>query len=519
MMTSPKGRLKIRLLTPPMDVAWGQKSIAVALGMKGFYLINPYDGKIIKEVEDKPAYVLSWSGKGKLAVGSEEEVLVYNENGELEKSFDVPGEVNDVIWVGNTIVAGGNGWVAYLEDGSKEVVNIGLNVSKLGWKRGFLAVGTIEGRLLIMENDKIIWSVELGPSILGLSWGPYLIVSTSNGKIFKISDYEEFKPKELVVVKGVSDLTWNPKGDEFVVAENTKRALFFYSLDGAKIGEEKLDSIPLAVDYSPTAVEVAVVLENGELYTVGTPKVSIVLDEILKASKCAQKGKILCQAIEKAFWKLIGELGQDVPLDEFLALKNLGEDIPQALSCLLRFSKEVRDAIRDIMSMEDVVDALKEGCDNFKKWIEVVTKNRLCVKRVSELLDDLLDLAPGELLPAQIPTSVTLVERFGCDGALKIMECAFALALLLKDLKEHEDELGIKLPTLTEVILYALMKNGCNDIITKLQTMNKLRKEALKYAEEGDLDKLMRTLQTIRSLADELREDILNSLPEGFVGV
>ena len=520
-MTSPKGRLRIRLLTPPMDVSWGRNYIAVAIGMKGFYLIEPYEGKIVKEITDKPAYCLKWSPKGKekLVVGSENEVLVYNSKGELEKNYEVPGEVNDVIWVGNDIVAGGNGWIAYLNTDKSEVINIGLNVSRLAWKRGLLAVGTVEGRLLIMEEDKIIWSIELGPSVLSMSWGPYLIVASSNGKVYKISDYENFKPKEMIVVKGVSDMTWNPKGDEFVLAENTKKALFFYSLDGVKIGEERLESVPLAVDYSPTSVEVAVVLESGELYTVGTPKVSIILDEIMKASKCQTKGKILCQAIEKAFWKLISELGQDVSLDEFLALKNLGENIPQALSCLLRYTKEVREAIRDIMGMEDVVDVLKEGCDNFKKWIEVVTRNRLCVKRVSELLDDLLDLAPGELLPAQIPTSVTLVERYGCDGALKVMECAFALALLLKDLKDHEEELGIRLPTLTEMILYSLMKNACPDLITRLKSLDKLRKEASKYAEEGDLDKLMSALEKIRNLAEELRDEVINSLPEGFVGV
>ncbi|UXD22683.1 hypothetical protein IPA_07330 [Ignicoccus pacificus DSM 13166] len=501
-----------------MDVSWGSKYIAVALGMRGFTLIDPYTGEVRKEITDNPAYAIAWSGRGKLAVGSDGYVLIYDEEGRNEKKISVPGEVSDLVWIGGGLIAGGNGWIAYLED-KKEVVNIGLNVTRLAWKRGLLAVGTAEGRLLIMEEDKIIWSVELGPSVLGLSWGPFLLAATSNGKIFKISDYEEFKPKEFIAVKGVSDLTWNPKGDEFALAENYKKAILFYSSDGAKIGEERLDSIPLAIDYSPTAVEVAVVLESGELYTLGTPKVAIVLEELIKASKCNQKGRILCQALEKAFWKLVGELGQDIPLDEFLALKNLEENIPQAVSCLLKYAKEVREAVRDILSMEDVVDALKEGCENFKKWIGVVTKNRLCVKRVSELLDDLLDLAPGELLPAQIPTSVTLVERFGCEGALKVMECAFALALILKDLKEHEDELGVKLPTLTEVILYALMKNGCDDLIAKLKQMEKLKKEAAKYAEEGELDKLMRVLDEVRNIAEELREELLSTLPEGYVGV
>lgn len=67
-MEVPRTRLQVRLLTPPTDIAWGNTYIAVALGVKGFYLVEPKKGKVEKTV-DVPAYNLLWINDD-LVVGS-----------------------------------------------------------------------------------------------------------------------------------------------------------------------------------------------------------------------------------------------------------------------------------------------------------------------------------------------------------------------------------------------------------------------------------------------------------------
>lgn len=420
------------------------------------------------------------------------------------------------------VIAAGNGWVSILplnRSIEMETIQVGLNVTAVAAKKGIIVAGTMEGRLLVIDEGRITWSTELGSPIFGLSWGPYLVVGTNNGKVFKVVNYERLNLEEIATLGGVNDLKWSPKGDEFAVADNVDKSLTFFSVDGKIVAREYFKSIPIKLDYSPTVTEVAVILESGELVTIGTPKVINILKSIVEESKCEERAKILCKALEKALWEIITELGNDVPIDDFLTLRNLGPKLLYALPCLLKHLDVVKKILKDLMSMEDIVEALKDGCDNFEKWLDSVSKNSLCIKKVSNLLIDLMELSPSDLLPAQIPTSVALVEKFGCEKALEIMECVFALALLLKDLKKYEDDLGIKLPNLTEMVLYVLLKDNCEELLSRLKEIAEIKEKVESLINEGRIVEVFDMLEEAKRISEDLKNVITTELPDGFVGI
>ena len=68
-------RLRVRLLSPPEDVSWGIKYIATALGKKGYQIVEPHTGEIVKDVGDFPVHSVAWSEKY-LAVGSDNSIVL-----------------------------------------------------------------------------------------------------------------------------------------------------------------------------------------------------------------------------------------------------------------------------------------------------------------------------------------------------------------------------------------------------------------------------------------------------------
>ncbi len=515
-------RLKIRLLTPPEDVSWGPRYIATALGHKGYQVIEPHEGKIIRDSAELPVYSVLWTKGGNLYLGSDNKVLVLDRNLNKKAEFDVPAPVECIYETRDrTVLVAGEGWIAKILNGkSIEIHDLGYTAWKVTSKGNLVAVGTKEGRVIILTLDsfKTVWSFDLQSPVTGLAWGPTLVAANANGNLFTIVRKDDaFELNFVTSFKGIADLLWNPKGDELLIALNMEKKLLFLNQSLTEVGSVSLESVPIAIDYSPTSIEAVVIMENGELETVATPKVSKLVEELIKSSDCYREGKVVCEALERALWKLVGHLAPDVNIDEFYALKHLGEKMVDALACLNKHINEVRKILKNVVTLEDVVEVLKDGCKRFEKWLDTVVKNADCIVKLSDALEHLFDIASTDLLAAQVPTSVYLAETMGCENALELVKCAIEVYRNLKKLQGIEEEMGITLPVPGEVILYLFIKDDCKNILNMIKRLHELRIKALLGAKEGKVEEVLEIVREAESIANELKQRIESALPEGYV--
>ncbi|HIH90202.1 TPA: WD40 repeat domain-containing protein [Desulfurococcaceae archaeon] len=514
-------RLKVRLLTPPEDVSWGPKYIATALGSKGFQIVEPHEGKIVLDKPEPPVHSVLWSSQGTLYLGTEDKIIVLDRNLEKKYSFEVPSQVEHMVETKDKkVLAVGEGWLAKIEGKGIEIFNVGYSVWRVAGKGEFVALGSKDGRLLIFDlnKGKVIWSADFQSIITGLSWGPFLLASDASGHIYSINTKDEtFEFKVLAKYKNVSDLMWNPKGDEIVVSISSEKRLAFLNQLGSEVSSVDLEGTPTSLDYSPTSIEVVVVLENGELETVATPKAGKVVEELVKASKCIKEGKVVCEALEKALWRTIGMLAPDVNVDEFYALKQLGEKMPELLVCLQKRITDLRKVIRNIITLEDVVEVLKGGCERFERWLDTIVNNATCIVKLSEELEKLFDIASADLLAAQVPTSVHLAEQMGCERALELVKCAIKTYKKMKDVWDAEEELGISLPPPGEVVVYLFLVGDCEEVYQKVSRLSELKELARQKAAEGDVESVIKIVREANAIAEELREKVETALPEGIL--
>ena len=515
-------RLKVRLLTPPEDVSWGPKYIAAALGHKGFQVIEPHEGTIILDESEPPVHSVLWNSQGHLYLGSDDKIIVLDKNFKKKTEFKVPTQVETLYEIKDKgVLAAGEGWIARLVNGKGfEVRDIGYTAWKIAGKGNLVAIGTKEGKLMILslETMKVVWSIDLQAPVTGLDWGPTLVAANANGNLYVINKKDEgFEPTHVASFRGISDLAWNPKGDELVLAINVEKKLVFLNQTMNEIGSVSLESIPIAVDYSPTSIEAVTILENGDLETVATPKVAKLVDDLIRASNCEKEGKLLCEALKKALWKLIGSLAPDVNVDEFYALKYLREKMIDSLACLNKHVSDIRKILKNVVTLEDVVEVLKDGCERFERWLQTIVKNADCIVRLSELLDYFFDVASTDILAAQLPTSVQLVETVGCENAVELVKCSIEVYRNLKKLYGIEEELAISLPVPGEVVLYIFLTGKCKEVLEEIKRLHELRYRAVLEAKEGNVDKVMKLVKEAGSIANKLKDDVEKTLPEGIL--
>jgi len=514
-------RLKIRLLTPPEDVSWGRRYIATALGHRGFQIIEPHEGSIAVEESGLPVHSVLWSSWDHLYLGSDGKVVVLDESLKKKTEFSVPTQVESLYETKDKkILAAGDGWIATVSEKGLEIGDIGYTAWKIAGKGNLAAVGTKEGRLLIVALDSmnVLWSADLQAPVTGLDWGPALVAGNASGDLYVVVRKEDaFELRLVEKYKGISDLSWNPKGDELAALLSMEREIKFLTQTFADIESIRLESVPIALDYSPTSIEVAVALENGELVSVATPKVAKLVSDLLVSSGCEKEGKVVCKALERALWKIIGELAPDVNVDEFYALKQLGENMIDSLACLNEHLESIRKVLKSVASLEDVVEALKGGCSRLERWLEMVVKNADCIVELSERLDQLFELASADLLAAQAPTSVHLAETLGCDKALELVECATEVYRGLKKLQEAEEELGISLPVPGETILYLFINDECEEIREGVRKLMELYSRALAEAKEGNVGEVLKIVREAEKVARALKDKVEEALPEGIV--
>ncbi len=514
-------RLRVRLLSPPKDVSWGMKYIATALGRKGYQIVEPHTGEIIKDVGDLPAHSVSWSEKY-LAVGSEGTTVFIDKHLKERKRVEVPGLVSTLVWDKDEILyAGGNGWIARIEENNVQVEDkISLDVTSLFIRGPRIYVGTKEGLLLVLSKDNLkkINVVDLGSPIVRIGWVNGLIVALSNGYLYSMNPAEITRTKVIAKFNGISAFANSPKGDEIAIAEKDTTSVIFIDQYFDMIKEIKMNYEITAMTYSKTSIEVAIVMENGELVTVATPKVDRLVEELLKASRCESSGEVVCLALEKALWKFIGSLAPDINIDEFHALKQLGPKLVDMMACLEKHIEELRRALRSVISLEDVVEVLKEGCERFEKWLDTIAKNAECIMQLSEEMEYLLDIASSDILPTQLPTSIALVEQFGCEKAKKLVECIIDTYKMLRNMSSVTEELGVLLPPPGEVILYMVIKGDCEGMKKMIERLSELRVEASAAANEGKIDEVLKLRKEAELVAEKIKNMVESALPEGYVG-
>ncbi len=514
-------RLRVRLLSPPKDVSWGIKYIATALGRKGYQIVEPHTGEIVKDVGEVPAHSVSWSEKY-LAVGSEKSIIFIDRYLKERSKVEVPSIVNTLTWEKDEILyAGGNGWIAKIDDKGITIENkIGLETTSLLVRGPRLYVGTKEGLLIIMEKDELrkINTIDLGSRIIGIGWVNGLVVALSNGYLYYINPADMTRTKVVAKFNGISAFASSPKGDEMAIAEKDSPSVTFIDQYFEVIKKIKLNHVVTAMTYSKTSIEVAIVMENGELITVATPKVDKLVEELVKESMCENAGEVVCLALERALWKFIGSLAPDINVDEFYALKQLGPKLVDMMACLEKHIDELRRALKSVVSLEDVVEVLKEGCERLEKWLDTIAKNAECIIQLSDEMEYLLDIASSEVLPTQLPTSIALVEQFGCEKAKKLVECIIETYKMLKEIGSVSEELGVLLPPPGEIILYMVLKGDCEGMKKLIKKLSELRIEAASAANEGKIDEVLRIRKEAENVAEEIKNMVESALPEGYVG-
>ena len=514
-------RLRVRLLSPPEDVSWGIKYIATALGKKGYQIVEPHTGEIVKDVGDFPAHSVAWSEKY-LAVGSDNSIVLIDKYLKERDRYEVPSATNVLIWDKDEVIyAGGDGWIVKIVQGETKFENkLGVNVTSLFVRGPRLYVGSKEGLLIVLDKDDLrrLNVVDLGSPIVGIGWLGGLVVATMSGYLYQLSSTDITKTKVIEKFNGISAFANNPKGDEIAVAERDSNSIIFIDQYLNILKRIKMGHLITAMTYSRTSIEVAVVMENGELITLATPKVDKLIEELLKESMCESAGEVICLALERALWKFIGALAPDINLDEFHALKQLGPRMVDAIACFEKHIEELRQALKSIVSLEDVVEVVKGGCERLEKWLDTIAKNAECIMQLSEEMDYLLDIASSDILPTQLPTSIALVEQFGCEKAKSLVECIIETYKMLRDMSSVTEELGIALPPPGEIILYMVIKGECEEMKGMLARLAELRTAASVAANEGKIDEVLRIKKEASELAEKIKNMVESALPEGYVG-
>ena len=492
-----------------MDIDWGERGIAVALGAKGVKILR-VEGKTIGELPG-PAFSVRWSPDGKkLAVGSEGKVIIYDaETLTVKEEHSLPGPVLALSWKKYGIAAGGDGWLAFQHNNVWKVLEVGMRVWVLDWDLDQLAVGTWDGILMIIEDGKIKVEKKLNGSISSLAWGKYLVVGTINpGAVYKVERGVEgdITLIKMVDVGGISSIAWEPSNELIAVGDQQYHYIMFLSEEGMIKYKRKITSMPLSISWSPDGTALAVLTDDGKVIYIRNPKIEEAVQVVLDAADCPRVSRLLCKALESALFKLISKLSPNVSpnviADNLIRYK---EKVFHITNCLLK-NIDILKEVLDNYNFHKAVSVAAQDCSKLSEWVKEEKEIAKCVTELKPLIEKSETLLSSQLVPFKLPPPEELVRNLGCEEARKLVNCMIDVLATYPEVVDKIDDMNLTMPPLYEIVNLLTDLKSCERIREILFSIEDKVYEAEDAAEQGDIEKVMEISEEVKALLQQLQK-------------
>ncbi len=491
-----------------MDIDWGERGIAVALGAKGVKILTN-EGRTIGELPG-PAFSVRWSPDSRrLAVGSEGKVIIYDsETLTVKEEHSLPGPVLALSWRKYGLAAGGDGWLAFQHGGIWKVIEVGMRVWVLDWGLDQLAVGTWDGILLIIEDGKIKIEKKVNGSISSLAWGKYLVIGTINpGAIYKVERAVEgdITLTKMVEIGGASSVAWEPGNELIAVGDQQYHYVIFLSDEGMMKYKRKITSMPLSISWSPEGTALVVLADDGKVIYIRNPKIEEAVQVVLDAADCPRISRLLCKALESALFKLISRLSPNVSphviADNLIKYK---EKVFHITNCLLKNIELLKDVL-DNYNFHKAVEIASQDCSKLPQWVKEEREISKCVIELKPMIEKSETLLSSQLVPFKLPPPEELVRKLGCEEARKLVSCMIDVLATYPEVVDKVDDMNLAMPPLYEIV----------NLLTDLKTCEKVREilfsiedkvyEAEEAADQGDIEKVFEISEEVKSLLRQLQ--------------